>query len=1077
MQSLVLKLLLLTIFVAITCAVGYSQPMFYRKPGMRVIDSIEMLMSSPRNNQSPFTNTKPPPALPILPAVAQFRSAATGAMQLPYSPVCSDTSGRYFLEKDSLFFYVMASTRSADGSILAIGQYSNRFDNSITGGFLLKSNERGIAQWTLLYNGSGSIHPLTFCYYYNLLELSDGTLLLAGKILNPANGHYDLLLTHTDKNGAIMWSKTYESKLWIMPGNGSPDYFYIVDMQQDPLSGDIFFTGPHWENGLNVTRMKIADGTILWSKYYGGVSYDFNVPFGMDMSSSELLVFSKFTGGVVNRARIDKITGDTLENRSLILSDVSKPYLDFANADRLVKMDNGHYLLSGKLHRYYISIYDQDQTSPLAHAGVIEVDADFNFVKAWYFSNNMDAGYPTSNTRITLRKDGTGLFSMLNYTSAQVYVQFRDQQILSQRVLYYPQEGIVKENLSVETADGGDLIIKHLRNAVTDKGKIEFLTLHVSDSSSDCLGLKDNSTSIIPYQMQWAYRYMDSVKPNDFKESINRPITVTNIDLAYTAACTQIRHQCDTFSLVKNADTVCMSSPFSFLVRKSPTCNANIFLDYDTTQIQFYTRLNDSLYSFNFKAAGTATIYGSIGGCALLKDSVRVVVMSAPGKIDLGPDTAICPGNTIVLHAKPGFSSYIWQDGSKDSLFAVKQSGLYFVSVVDGCGNVLHDTVSVITRSSVAFDLGPDTSLCAKDSIVLKAPASFTNYRWSPDYYISSLTTPTVFVSPLTDTIYHVRIETTPGCFAEDSLRIHVNHAPSINLGPDKSFCDGDSLVLDAGPGFRSYNWSNGKTDQFIAVYNAGSYVVSAITLGGCKSADTMRVITVFANPKPDLGTDSIICAGTPRLVTTGTYAQYAWNTGSTASTIAVTKTGLYTVMVTDKNSCKGYDSLVITKIVNPPANFLPSDTSICTYGKLDLRASANFDSYAWNTGASSAVITVVSAGIYWLEIKDKNNCIGRDSIVVNSRDCMAGFYVPNAFTPGHDGKNDTFRPLIFGNVLQYEFTVYNRFGQIVFATRQPGQGWDGTATQSANAFVWTCRYQLESEPVRFEKGVVLLLK
>jgi gliding motility-associated-like protein len=181
--------------------------------------------------------------------------------------------------------------------------------------------------------------------------------------------------------------------------------------------------------------------------------------------------------------------------------------------------------------------------------------------------------------------------------------------------------------------------------------------------------------------------------------------------------------------------------------------------------------------------------------------------------------------------------------------------------------------------------------------------------------------------------------------------------------------------------------------------------------------------------------------------------------------------------VVTDKNNCKGYDSLVITKIVNPPANFLPSDTSICTYGKLDLQSNAIFNNYAWNTGASSAVIIVASAGTYWLEIKDNNNCIGRDSIVVNSGDCMTGFYVPNAFTPGHDGKNDKFRPLVFGNVLQYEFTVYNRFGQIVFTTRQPGKGWDGTATQSSNAFAWTCRYQLENQPVKFEKGIVLLLK
>jgi len=1056
---------------------GYSQNVFSQTGQMRSIDSLEMLLSSPGNFQRSSDDLKALLAFKkAVPAPVSGKMLA-GKLTLTSSTACSDTSGRYFLEKDPLLFYVTGNIRSADGSILATGEYASTLDNAVVGGFLIKCNEKGVVQWARLYNSTVSAQPFTYCYYYTLTELMDGTLLLAGKSLNPANGHYDLLLTHVDKNGSIIWSKTYASKLWTMNGSGSPDFFYIVDMQQDPSTGDVFFTGPHWENGLNTTRMRINDGTIIWSNYYGAVSYDFNVPFGMDMRTNDLFVFSKYTGGVIQRSRIDKATGSALESRGLELLDASKKYLGFANTDQLVKMDNGHYLLSGNLYRYYISIYDQNPGSPLAHAGIVEVDADFNFVKAWYFSNSTEAFYPGSNTRLTVRKDGSGLFSMLgNYTSAEVYVQFKAEQILSQRVLSYQGEGIVWENLSIQASDSSDLIIKHLRSGTPDKGKIEFLNLHLSDSSSVCLGQKDNSNFIYPYQMQPNYRPMEVASSNDFTESVNRAITVSNIDFDYTAACAKTR-VCDTLSLVKNTDTVCISSPFSFTVRKNPSCGASVFLDYDPSQVQSYTRVNDSLYSFNFKAAGTVTIYGSISGCNLLKDSVKVVVMSSPGKIDLGPDTAICPGNTILLHAKPGFSSYTWQDGSKDSLFAVKLPGLYFVSVVDGCGNVLHDTLTVIARSSVAFDLGPDTSLCAKDSIILKAPASFTNYKWSPNYYISSLTTQTVFVSPLTDTIYHVRVETTPGCFAEDSLRIHVNHAPSINLGTDKSFCDGDSLVLDAGPGFGSYNWSNGKTGQFIAVYNAGSYIVSATTQEGCKSADTMQVIAVFPNPKPDLGMDSIICAGTPRLVTAGTYAQYVWNTGSTASTIAITKTGLYAVVVTDKNNCKGYDSLVITKIINPPANFLPSDTSICAYGKLDLQPNANFDNYAWNTGASSAVITVASVGMYWLEIKDKNNCIGRDSIIVNSRDCMAGFYVPNAFTPGRDGKNDKFKPLVFGNVLQYEFTVYNRFGQIVFITRQPGQGWNGTATQSSDAFVWICRYQLENEPVRFEKGVVVLLK
>ncbi|HMC84552.1 MAG TPA: gliding motility-associated C-terminal domain-containing protein, partial [Chitinophagaceae bacterium] len=398
------------------------------------------------------------------------------------------------------------------------------------------------------------------------------------------------------------------------------------------------------------------------------------------------------------------------------------------------------------------------------------------------------------------------------------------------------------------------------------------------------------------------------------------------------------------------------------------------------------------------------------------------------------------------------------------------------VSVTDNCGNVLRDTITVVAPMPAPFDLGPDSSLCEKDSILLKAPEAFTNYSWSPAYRISSLSTANVFVFPLTDTVYHVRAESTAGCLVEDSVHIAVKHGQPVHLGADKSFCSGDSAVLDAGTDFNTYAWSNGTTGQFTTVYTTGIYSVVATGQNVCKSFDTVRILNVFANPRPDLGTDSVICAGTLRIINAGVYSQYTWNTGSITSTISVTETGLYSVEVTDNNNCKGYDTLVISKKINPPSGFLPPDTSLCTYGKIELKTKGSYNNYLWSTGASSSTISIENAGTYWLEVKDKDNCVGRDSILIISGNCGSGFYIPNAFTPGHDGKNDVFRPLIFGNLLQYEFTVYNRYGQVVFSSKQPGKGWDG-ATQTTGGFAWTCRYQLENQSLKIEKGIVLLLK
>jgi gliding motility-associated-like protein len=100
--------------------------------------------------------------------------------------------------------------------------------------------------------------------------------------------------------------------------------------------------------------------------------------------------------------------------------------------------------------------------------------------------------------------------------------------------------------------------------------------------------------------------------------------------------------------------------------------------------------------------------------------------------------------------------------------------------------------------------------------------------------------------------------------------------------------------------------------------------------------------------------------------------------------------------------------------------------------------------------------------------------------MIVNKKDCLTGFYVPNAFTPNNDGLNDLFRPIIGGNIIRYQFSVYNRWGQIVFRTEKIQAGWNGSflgKQQDGNVFIWTCTYQLDGGAVKNEKGTVVLVR
>ena len=86
---------------------------------------------------------------------------------------------------------------------------------------------------------------------------------------------------------------------------------------------------------------------------------------------------------------------------------------------------------------------------------------------------------------------------------------------------------------------------------------------------------------------------------------------------------------------------------------------------------------------------------------------------------------------------------------------------------------------------------------------------------------------------------------------------------------------------------------------------------------------------------------------------------------------------------------------------------------------------------------------------------------------------------MPTAFTPNHDGKNEIFKPAIFGNVTNYNFIILNRYGSVVFNTTDITAGWDGTfkgKNADTGTYTWVCNFKLNSYQNN-EKGTVLLMR
>lgn len=102
-----------------------------------------------------------------------------------------------------------------------------------------------------------------------------------------------------------------------------------------------------------------------------------------------------------------------------------------------------------------------------------------------------------------------------------------------------------------------------------------------------------------------------------------------------------------------------------------------------------------------------------------------------------------------------------------------------------------------------------------------------------------------------TYTLVSVTNNVCPGTWGGQAT-VNVMPLPVVNLGPDKNICQGETTILDAGPGFKNYLWNTGATTQTIPVNSTGNYMVTVTDMNGCQNSDSIQV-TFHAPPTPIL--------------------------------------------------------------------------------------------------------------------------------------------------------------------------------------------------------------------------------
>ncbi|MFN8144858.1 MAG: M43 family zinc metalloprotease [Bacteroidia bacterium] len=440
--------------------------------------------------------------------------------------------------------------------------------------------------------------------------------------------------------------------------------------------------------------------------------------------------------------------------------------------------------------------------------------------------------------------------------------------------------------------------------------------------------------------------------------------------------------------LINGPDTIC---PNATAVQYSIHANVWNLGTYNWSLLgnSTITSYTDSTVNIDFSSGGIDTlVILKSTNCGMLSDTMFIHVI--PQLPDLGPDTSVCSGDTLILSLPDAYFSYSWQDGSSSPTFSALQPGDYWVDVLSANGCLLRDSISItLDTSTTQVDLGPDKTICTGAVVVLDAGSGYDTYRWqdgSPNSQFTAWQSGT----------YWVQVSKRGDCnaFAVDTIHVLFDNTLQISLGTDTTLCDGGSLLLSPGNGFATYLWSDQSTASSLTVTASGDYTVQVVSALNCIASDTIQVIidTLHA----DLGPDLSVCSGGLLVLTPGlSFASYAWSDQSTASTLSVTQSGDYSVRVSTSNNCISSDTIHIDNYTVPPV-YLGPDTSLCPGESLTLTATPGFSSYHWSTNETGNSITVTQDGDYAVTATTAQNCNAIDSIHVR-------YYVVQAIDAGPD--------------------------------------------------------------------------
>lgn len=421
-----------------------------------------------------------------------------------------------------------------------------------------------------------------------------------------------------------------------------------------------------------------------------------------------------------------------------------------------------------------------------------------------------------------------------------------------------------------------------------------------------------------------------------------------------------------------------------------PACSLTVNLGPDTGYCNSFSRVlaianppagtsflwstNDTTPAITVNQPGSYWVRASHPLC-LKSDTIQISVdQTLPSYTSLH-DTTLCHTQPIYLSRPTNNARFTrwWNNSSANTVIAAPTLNHAWIEYKNYCGTI-RDSMRITRTQPATLNLGPDTTLCSYQHIILQAANPGYRYLWSTGD--SSQT-----IQATNAATYWVEVSNYCGA-VRDSITISKLPNPTVYLGADTFICGNGSVTLHSQASYASsLLWSNNAGSSSISVQQPGQYVLTAYNR--CASSSDSIYVSKLPVPQVSISGNNYVCKGAQTSLQALANEKVIWSTLDSTNTIIIQQPGKY--WVSSANRCGTASDSIQVDARHAPEPRLGNDSTFCNHINITLYANTAASYYTWSSGAKGnnvIGIPVFTPGWYWV---DASNICGtaRDSMLI----------------------------------------------------------------------------------------------